>query len=81
MHAWRFVGGRLVITVLDAWKWCAGSPDFLFPGLGAEVLGNGNVKSIGGVFSHLTETGGLAQTWIHNSYPKRTSMAGADCSL
>jgi hypothetical protein len=58
-----------------------GSPDFLFPGLGTEVLGNGNVKNIGDVFSHLTETGGLAQTWTHNSYPKRTSMAGADCSL
>ena len=25
-------------------------PDFLFSGLGAEALGNGNVKTFGGVF-------------------------------
>jgi hypothetical protein len=54
---------------------------FYSPVLALRCSETATLKNIGGVFSHLTETGGLAQTWIHNSYPKRTSMAGADCSL
>jgi hypothetical protein len=30
MHTWRFLGGRLVITVLDAWKWMRVDPRIFY---------------------------------------------------
>jgi hypothetical protein len=45
MHTWHFLDGRLVITVLDAWKWMRVDPRIFYsPVLALRSSETANVK-------------------------------------